>query len=358
MITPQGGPTYYNRQVPPGRLPPNQIMPSGVPGTGFTSAGASRPDPLAGWVSPYAPLQSGTGGGPAAWIPPGSSGTSVPPLYTQQGGGGPAPWANPSGQQTQAGNPNDMSGAAWANPGAVSNAGGGQMTWPVPGEMPPKTGPDYGGGIKPPFSWPPAGQGKGTSDTVPAWLTPGEGVLNTGAAQLMGRNNIDQLNRTGQAVTGFQMGTGRVPPFIQNRVQNAMANHPFMQNFTPGQVAQHWIQRRQGGPGGGMSPMASGYEGGIGYVPPSSVDPAWQNINLQAPGMNIGALQQLAAQSRLSPTAISGLLQAVAQAYKRKQMQSPQDGTSYGGFMGQSSASTPSGYDMGTSDVKKKTLTR
>ncbi len=287
MISPQGGPTYYNRGVPPGRLPPNPIMPSGVPGTGFTAAGASRPDPLAGWVSPYGP------------------------------------------QQPQA--------------GQLGTAGG-QMAWPQPGEVPPQS---KDPGITPPFQWPPQGQGKGTTDTVPAWLTPGEGVLTPGAASAVGRGNITNLNsqyppsgnKTGQAVTGYQMGTpqvppGIVPPFAMARAQQYQAGHPWSQRYSPGQVAQHW-QQRQGAPG---------YEGGIGYVPQSSIDPAWQQVNLQAPGMNISALKDLAAQSRLSPTAISGLLQAVAQAYKRKQAMGSQDGTSYQGFMGQSAASAGTGY--------------
>lgn len=332
MIAPQGGPTYYNRGVPDPRTPPT-LNPFGpAPGTG----GVNRPDPLFGWTSPYGP---GAIGAPQAGI--GTSGGQM----------------------------------SWPQPGArapISREGFEAFGRQAPGEMPspsPITPPGFstppGGtpqtppGITPPFSWPPQGQTTSTSDTVPAWLTPKESVLTPGASDALGRGTINSLNnqyppgRTppGQAVTGFDRG-GIVPPFVQNKVQNAMQNHPWMQRYAPQQVAQHYMQRR----GGGMqAPM--GYEGGIGYVPPSSVDPAWQNVNLQAPGMNIGALKDLAAQSRLSPQAISGLLQAVAQAYKRKQaMGTPQDGTSYGGFMGQSAASAPSGYDQGTSDVKKKMI--
>ncbi len=293
MINPQGGPTYYNRGVPPGRLPPNPIMPSGQAGTGFTAAGASRPDPLAGWVSPYGP-----------------GGQFGPPQAGQLG------------------------------------SASGQMAWPQPGEIPPGS---KDPGITPPFSWPPQGQGKGTTDTVPAWLSPGEGVLTPGAASAVGRGNITNLNsqyppsgnKTGQAVTGYQMGTpqvppGIVPPFAIARAQQYQSGHPWAQRYSPGAVAQHW-QQRQGTPG---------YEGGIGYVPQSSIDPAWQNINLQAPGINIGALQQLAQNSRLSPTAISGLLAAVANAYKKKQAMGQGVDSSSGvyGLASSPGVNAPTGY--------------
>lgn len=50
----------------------------------------------------------------------------------------------------------------------------------------------------------------GPTDTVPAWLSPGEAVLNKGAAELIGRDKIAHVNRMGmrfQNAPGFYDGT-------------------------------------------------------------------------------------------------------------------------------------------------------
>lgn len=52
---------------------------------------------------------------------------------------------------------------------------------------------------------------KGNTDTVPAMLTPGEAVLNVGAAEHMGRDNIHALNQVGLAKMGKAPGKGMAP---------------------------------------------------------------------------------------------------------------------------------------------------
>jgi hypothetical protein len=155
--------------------------------------------------------------------------------------------------------------------------------WPPtgPGELPQPNA------IQPPFGGP-SGPSAGPTDTVPAWLTPGEAVLNRNAVQLAGRGNIDQLNRMGGAM---------------------------------------------------------GYAGGIGYVDPKDVDPIWQEIQLQAPGINVAALRQKAQQSGISSGMIRGLVQAFMKSRtgtpNTYQTNAPTDlgslqveGYAHGGFIG------------------------
>lgn len=51
-----------------------------------------------------------------------------------------------------------------------------------------------------------AGKGSGKVDTVPAMLAPGEAVLNKGAAEHMGRDNIKSLNAVGLLKMGMPAG--------------------------------------------------------------------------------------------------------------------------------------------------------
>jgi hypothetical protein len=55
------------------------------------------------------------------------------------------------------------------------------------------------------------GKGTGKVDTVPAMLAPGEAVLNKGAAEHMGRDNIKQLNQVGLAKMGPGVGGKGMP---------------------------------------------------------------------------------------------------------------------------------------------------
>ena len=55
------------------------------------------------------------------------------------------------------------------------------------------------------------GKGSGKVDTVPAMLAPGEAVLNKGAAEHMGRDNIKQLNQVGLAKMGPGVGGKGMP---------------------------------------------------------------------------------------------------------------------------------------------------
>jgi hypothetical protein len=166
-------------------------------------------------------------------------------------------------------------------------------------------------GIQPPKGfggWPPAGQGFNSPDTVPAWLTPGEAVLNPQAAQMAGRGNIDNLNRLGQGTVG--------------------------------------------------------YAGGIGYVDPQSVDPAQQNVQLTAPSISpalLGDLKTKAAQAGISPTAFNGLLQAVMKGLNKPGQQAPPPSANYAaagspapvyGASGYPSAIPAQGYKWGDANVE------
>ena len=48
-------------------------------------------------------------------------------------------------------------------------------------------------------------------DTVPAWLTPGEAVLNAEAAEILGRDKIEELNNMGKKVKHYGGGHWQVP---------------------------------------------------------------------------------------------------------------------------------------------------
>jgi len=96
----------------------------------------------------------------------------------------------------------------------------------------------------------------GSTDTVLAKLTPGEGVLNTGAMQIAGRAAVDNLNKMGlQGTVGYQSGTSNV-----------------------------------------------GWDA-------SSPQSNWPDVQLSAPHIDIAALAQKARQNGLSPTAIKSLVQ-------------------------------------------------
>src|SRR6266487_1555249 len=278
-------------------------------------------------------------------------------------------------------------------------------------------------------------QGQPSTDTVPAMLTPGEGVLNTGAAQLVGRDNIDQLNQAGQALSGapgsipnpqaqtpipaakpyfppytstnytpYQTGgvVGALPPGLPAlptglarnfATPTGWAHAPWyqsplhlpspatqpsrsLQSMLPaptgtgsGAPLTHALDASTGlmqpftasplpspqfqipippGVGTGGTPLAptpipnpqfgvpiptakpylppytSGrytpYQSGtsyvssrgpIGYVDPRDQDPAWTQVALSAPGINLAGLKEAAKRSGVSPAQVAGLIQAV-----------------------------------------------
>src|SRR5436190_11852308 len=186
---------------------------------------------------------------------------------------GPMPWINPPGRLPPGsrGMPTPMARPTDANmlpafnalQSAIPGIFGNQQPAPlVPGEMPPKQDP-FTSGITPPGGGRSpfqrlTGTTAGPTDTVPAWLSPGEAVLNRNAAQMAGRGNIDYLNKLGGA---------------------------------------------------------PGYDQGIGYVDQKSVDPIWNEIQLQAPHIDVASLREKAQQSGISSAMIRGLLQA---AFKGK----------------------------------------
>lgn len=75
-------------------------------------------------------------------------------------------------------------------------------------------------------------QQTGSTDSVPAMLTPHEAVLNTGAAKIMGRKNIDKLNargrKGGRKGKGYADGTSDVeddnPPGAPEYERGPLAN--------------------------------------------------------------------------------------------------------------------------------------
>jgi hypothetical protein len=138
----------------------------------------------------------------------------------------------------------------------------------------------------------------GPTDTVPAALTPGEGVLNRGAMNLVGRNRLDQLNAAG---LGQQpLGAGWKPPGLMQQ---------WMGGTYPGFWGGNTPTRAQplGMAGGGVVPGA----GNIGYVSPEEQDPRWQEVSLSAPGINIAALAKQADKQGISPEQVKGVLDLV-----------------------------------------------
>ena len=78
----------------------------------------------------------------------------------------------------------------------------------------------------------------GPTDTIPAWLSPGEAVLNKEASELLGRDTIKALNHKGLAmrkgivpVQGFEDGTNNVQPVTQAA---AAADFAKRTGYTPG----------------------------------------------------------------------------------------------------------------------------
>lgn len=63
----------------------------------------------------------------------------------------------------------------------------------------------------------------GKTDTVPAMLTPGEAVLNKGAAELVGRDNIRRANAMGMRVQGFEQGIDEVKSVPVTQLASANA---------------------------------------------------------------------------------------------------------------------------------------
>lgn len=81
----------------------------------------------------------------------------------------------------------------------------------------------------------------GTTDRVPALLTPGEGVLNVGATKLLGKKKLDQLNRRGLQMMAkggtvkplrLQFG-GMVPERSEFRADRLGALAPLVQMAVP-----------------------------------------------------------------------------------------------------------------------------
>jgi hypothetical protein len=97
----------------------------------------------------------------------------------------------------------------------ISNVPGMQRQFPGQGNVPTQ-GPFSAGwqwrgqAAPPPFIGAMPGQAR--TDTVPAMLSPHEAVLNVNAANMLGRDNIDRLNRAGNWAGGFQAGTSNVAP--------------------------------------------------------------------------------------------------------------------------------------------------
>ncbi len=90
--------------------------------------------------------------------------------------------------------------AAFTNTGKFSFSGGVTPDAPDPGAS------SYGPVKKEPWMWatgtakvPGKAPAKGSTDTVPAMLTPGEAVINKEGAQMMGRDKIAKVNQAGLA---------------------------------------------------------------------------------------------------------------------------------------------------------------
>ncbi len=94
--------------------------------------------------------------------------------------------------------------------------------------------------------------------------------------------------------------------------------------------------------------------GGIGYVPPQDVDPAWQQIQLSSPQLNVAALQAAAKKNGVSGSTVADILKVVqgvrgggmAGNYARAGSPTPVFGES-----GYPSAIPVGGYQEGISDI-------
>jgi hypothetical protein len=155
---PSGGPG-----VPPTAQTPLQSQFQPIQPYGGVSGGGNRSGPGTPMaVPPPAPSIQFPGTGPASGMPPSAPGI-----------GGPNP--------TRDGltHPWTVGGTFGANPTTPGTSIGSMALQNVPAAIKMQSG----------------GKVSGNTDTVPAMLTPGEYVINKDAAQKLGRDNLDQLNK-------------------------------------------------------------------------------------------------------------------------------------------------------------------
>src|SRR5205823_1084050 len=123
---------------------------------------------------------------------------------------------------------------------------------------------------------------------------------------------------------------------------NAPAAQPSLLPYAGGGSTPYQVSAKPYFPpytGSSYTPYQAGTSnvGGIGYVSPQNADPAWTQIALSAPGLNLAALKEAAQRSKVSPSQLAGLISAIMQ----------KQGVGYGAPSASSLAS--SGYGFGGS---------
>ena len=184
------------------------------------------------------------------------------------------------------------------------------------------------------------GREPGPTDTVPALLTPGEGVLTRGAMGLLPRGSVEAMNALAARRNGGTLplpgkrfrgamkmeGGGEVRgPTVEI---NPHARRPLddrllsllerLREASEFGDVQDATQRRGVNLGQYGQPLrlqGGGEVPGIGYVSKAQQDPVWQDIQLQAPRIDITQLKSKAAMQGIDPKTISSVLQLFGSGY-------------------------------------------
>jgi hypothetical protein len=163
-------------------------------------------------------IGSYNGSTPAAGSAPGAPATGNPGGISRSGG---------FGNIISLDTPSTGGGSGFSDASAPGNGSGFQDVYaPRPRPV---------GGLKTGTTKVP-GKGSGKVDTVPAMLAPGEAVLNKGAAEHVGRQNIEAANQIGLAKMGMKPkkyagGTASVEPADDPEYYKNMATNPTLNEY-------------------------------------------------------------------------------------------------------------------------------
>lgn len=177
------------------------------------------------------------------------------------------------------------------------------------------------------------GKGDGTKDTQPAMLAPGEAVLNKGAAEHLGRHNIDLLNAIGlskMGMPGVADNQGQQPGMAAGN-QEPSSNVP---GYADGDALIQRIPTNPGKPPGPPAPQTPGYAGGTSTITPLDTT---DRRNLMPGNPNAGFWGN---QGQVGQSGNTALRESLGLGVTRQIPAAP------------SSAPKPPGYKKGTSDVK------